>query len=307
MSAERTLTEVFLAERPRLVALAYRITGSRLDAEDIVQDAWLRAERSDWSSVERPEAWLTTVVSRLALDNLKSARRQREDYIGPWLPEPVVTTDRSGDPAKQVSADPAEVSELAESLTLGFLRLLESLGPLDRVVFVLAEVFDTPYQDIATTVGRTPEACRQIASRARRHVQSGGLDHDAPEAAEKVANDLAAAVVAGDVDQVVALLADDVVMVSDGGPGRRAARHPVQGSSRVARLLLNLAARALAEGREVDTSAVWVNNEPGGVVWLDGERYMTASLRVVDGLVREAYVVVNPDKLAALDIATPLV
>src|SRR5918997_1822843 len=239
--AER-IERVLVAERPRLVGLAYRITGSRLDAEDVVQEAWERARRSDGRAVERPAAWLTTVVARLALDHLKAAQRRRETYVGPWLPEPVATghSDEAsarpapaGDPRE--TSDPAELTELAESLTFGFLRLLEALSPVERVVFVLADVFGAPFPEIAAAVDRSPAACRQIASRARARVRDDGRRHQAPDDAPKVADDLVSALVLGDTDRVLALLAPDVVLVSDGGAGRRAARRPVVGPHRVGR------------------------------------------------------------------------
>ncbi|MGH9040881.1 MAG: sigma-70 family RNA polymerase sigma factor, partial [Acidimicrobiia bacterium] len=157
---------VFSAEQPRLVGLAYRITGSLSDADDVVQEAWLRFERVGPETIERPAAWLTTVVARIALDHLKAARHQREVYMGPWLPEPVAS-----DPlALSTRRDPEEMAELSQSLTMGFLRVLETLSPVERVVFVLADVFDVPYKEIAETVGKSPAACRQLASRARRRV-----------------------------------------------------------------------------------------------------------------------------------------
>lgn len=300
--------EVLAAERPRLIGLAYRMTGSRLDAEDIVQEAWFRAQRADWSAIDRPKAWLNTVVSRLALDSLKSAQRRRETYVGPWLPEPVVTTGQSaiaagtaGGPRRE---DPAATTELAETLTFGFLRVLEQLSPVERVVFILADVFDTPYQEIAATVDRTPEACRQIASRARRKVRTGQDEHDSLPEAAKVAYDLAVALASGQVDQVLALLAEDAVLVSDGGSEHRAARRPVVGADRVSRLLVNLAARQ--EYADSDYQLTTVNNEPGAVVWIGGELLMAVTLGVHEGLVREVYIVNNPDKLAALDLDTPV-
>src|ERR687893_1840653 len=243
---------VLVAERARLVGLAYRITGSRLDAEDVVQEAWERARRSDAHAVERPAAWLTTVVARLALDHLKAAQRRRETYVGPWLPEPVATGHSdvasarpapAGDPRE--TSDPAELTELAESLTYGFLRLLEALSPVERVVFVLADVFGAPFAEIAVAVDRTPAACRQIAARARARVRDDGRRHQAPDDAPKVADDLVSALVLGDTDRVLALLAPDVVLVSDGGAGRRAARRPVVGPHRVGRLATHLVRRGL--------------------------------------------------------------
>ena len=284
-----------MAERPRLVGLAYRAMGSRLDAEDVVQEAWLRAQRVDWSTIDRPEAWFTTVVSRLALDSLRLARRSRETYVGPWLPEPVRTS--SGD-------DPADAVELAESLTLGFLRLLESLDPVERVVFLLADVFDTPYDDIAAVVDRTPEACRQLASRARRRVHAGQVRHDLPEDATQVVAALLAAVSVGDVDQVVSLLADDVVVVSDGGAATRAARRPVRGRERAARFMININ-RKFLWGMEVEPMTI--NDEPGLLVRRrNGQPFLALAVQVIDGRARAIHVARNPDKLAALDLTTPL-
>jgi RNA polymerase sigma-70 factor, ECF subfamily len=294
------LTEVFTTARARLVGLAYRITGSRLDAEDIVQDAWLRAQRADWSTIERPEAWLTTVVSRLAFDHLRSATQRRETYVGPWLAEPVRAP--SVDPAPSDAADPAAVAELSESLTLGFLRVLEALSPIERVVFLLAEVFGTPYRDIATVVDRPPATCRQIASRARRHVQAGRVRGDPSRDAARVARDLLVAVGHGDIDRVVSLLADDATLVSDGGPDAYAARVPVQGRARVARLLVNVA----RHNPRVQNELVTINGEPGMIGMLDGELFWALSIHVVDGTARSIHTIRNPDKLAALAVTTPM-
>jgi len=318
--ADVGLDEVFGRERPRLVGLAYRITGSRLDAEDIVQEAWVRAQGADWASIERPPAWLTTVVSRLALDELRSARRRRETYVGPWLPEPIrtggpgATTGPPGsaaDPRQPrragaadggAESDPAVLVELAESLTYGFLRLLEALDPVERVVFLLADVFDTPYDEIAAAVGRTPAACRQVASRARRRVKAGRVRRDPPEDAERVAHELLRAVTAGDVDHVLSLLAEDVVVVSDGGANVRAARRPVVGRQRVARFLVNITHQHGVTGVEVAT----INGEPGVVMSVDDGQGLVVVVEVVDGRAHAIHAIRNPDKLAALDVVTPL-
>jgi RNA polymerase sigma-70 factor (ECF subfamily) len=300
------LAEVFAAERPRLVGLAYRITGSRLDAEDIVQDAWLRAEAVDWDHIENPAAWFNTVVSRLALDDLRSARRRRETYVGPWLPEPVLAVGSGGSGPD----DPAAEAELAESLTFGFLRLLEDLAPIERVVFLLADVFDTPYREIAEVVEKSPEACRQIASRARRSVRADRPSrHDRPDTAARVATELFTALSAGDVGQVVSLLADDVVLVSDGGADYRAARRPVVGADKVARFLVNIARRGDNMGLQgrVEIMAASVNGEPGIVMSRGGQLYLASAAHVVEGRVERIYFVTNWDKLAALQVSTPLV
>jgi RNA polymerase sigma-70 factor (ECF subfamily) len=303
-----SIEAVFAAERPRLVGLAYRVTGSRLDAEDVVQEAWLRAQRVDPAELERPEAWFTTVVSRLALDSLKSARRRRETYVGPWLPEPVRTLPdprvppRAGVTPGAVAArddDPAELAALAESVTFGFLRLLETLGPAERVVFLLADVFDTPYDEIAAVVDRTPEACRQLASRARRRVRAGDVRHDLPDDANQVVRELLVAVGAGDIDHVIALMADDVLLVSDGGAAAYAARRPVVGSRRAARYTVNLAQKWLPR---CHVELMVINGEPGLVMRLRGhdEVFVAMAVQVCEGRVAALHFVRNPDKLAAL-------
>lgn len=286
---------VFTAERPRLVGLAYRITGSLTDADDVVQEGWLRFQRTGPATIERPAAWLTTVVARLALDHLKAARHQREVYVGPWLPEPVAS-----DPlAVRSRHGPEEMAELAQSLTLGFLHVLETLTPVERVVFVMADVFEVPFKDIAEAVGKTPAACRQVASRARRRVREAapGRYHPPGNEVAQTVGEMLAATMAGDVDQLVRLLAEDAVLISDGGPHRRAARYPVRGPRRLARFLTNL-------GRRYDRftiEPIALNGELGMVI-LDGtERVAAMAVHVEDGRVRAIHAIRAEDKLAALD------
>lgn len=286
---------VFAAERPRLVGIAYRITGSTSDADDVVQEAWLRYERAGPETVERPAAWLTTVVARLALDQLKAARHQREVYVGPWLPEPV-----GSDPLAAGRPGPEEMVELSQSLTLGFLHVLETLSPVERVVFVLADVFDVPYKEIAETVGKTPAACRQLASRARRRVREGAPGRYQPpgEAAAQTVGELLAATMAGDVDQLVRLLAEDAVLISDGGAHRRAARYPVRGPRRLARFLTNLGRRYA----QVTIEPVALNGELGIVLYDSaGVREAAMAVHVEDGRVAAIHIIRAEDKLAALD------
>jgi RNA polymerase sigma-70 factor (ECF subfamily) len=304
MADPTALEQALVDERPQLVGLAYRITGSRLDAEDIVQEAWERARRADADAIDRPGAWLTTVVSRLALDHLRSAQRRRETYVGPWLPEPVVTRAGAAPAAALPGADPAHLAELAESLTFGFLRILEALTPVDRAVFVLADVFGVPFPEIARAVDRGPEACRQIASRARRRVRDDGRSHLAPPDADRVADDLALALVGGEMDRVISLLAPDVVLVSDGGADHHAARRPVVGPERVARMLINLSQRGFADGMRFERTEL--NGLPGAVVMVGDTRFFASAVSVADGRVTAVYAIVNPDKLASLDIGGPI-
>jgi RNA polymerase sigma-70 factor, ECF subfamily len=287
--------EQFEAERPRLLGLAYRLLSERSEAEDVVQDAWLAWSAADRDEIDRPEAWLTTVTSRIALDRMRSARHRHEEYVGPWLPEPTVQPPGTGDPEAH--------AELAESLTLGFLTMLESLAPLERVVFVLSDVYEVPFADIATMVGKSADACRQVASRARRRVREGRPRLDPPADANKVVAELLVAVATGDMDVVTSLLAPDVVLLSDGGPNRYAARRPVIGPDRVARLMVNLGKR-VGDGR---VEAAVVNGQPG-VLFRDGQGrpFLLGEIEVADGMAWRIFFVLNPEKLTNVDIPADL-
>ena len=290
-------TAVFAAERPRLTGIAYRITGSLADADDVVQEAWLRFSRTGPSTIERPAAWLTTVVARLSLDHLKAARREREVYVGPWLPEPVAS-----DPLTVSRPGPEELAELSSSLTLGFLHVLETLSPVERVVFVLADVFDVPFKEIAETVGKSPDACRQVASRARRRVHDARPQRYTPpdDEAARVVAEMLAATTAGDIDGLVRLLAEDAVLVSDGGAHKRAARYPIKGRDRLARFLANVGKRY--DSAHATIEPVALNGELGIVISVSGHREAAINFEVgEDGLVREVHIIAADDKLAALD------
>jgi RNA polymerase sigma-70 factor (ECF subfamily) len=244
--------------------------------------------------VANPAAWCTTVVARLALDRLRAAKREREDYVGPWLPEPVASTP-----------DPAESVELAESLTLGFLAVLERLGPVERAAFLLADVFGEPYARIAEVVGRSEDACRQAASRARRRVRDqrgAASSHQrgavaAPANADELVGAFLGACVQGDVDGLRALLAADAVLVSDGGALVHAARRPVVGPARVTRLLVNLTKRMPAD---VDIEVRPINGEPGFIGRRDGVTIMVVALEAREAEITAVRIMVNPDKLAAV-------
>ncbi len=278
---------VFEAERARLRSLGYRMLGSMADADDVVQETWLRWERLGVDGrrlVERPPAWFTTTASRLALDRLKSAQRQREQYVGPWLPEPVIT-----------DGDPAESVELAESITLGFLAVLERLGPVERAVFLLADVFAEPFSSIAAVVGRSEEACRQIASRARRRVRADRPGtRPAPAHDDELLRSFLVACSLGDLDEFRKVLTDDVVLVSDGGRDVHAARRPVVGLHRVSRFLRVLATRLPADAvMELHT----VNGEPGFVLLHHGWPRFVLALEADGDRVAAIRVIVNPEKL----------
>lgn len=291
---------VFEAERPRLHGVAYRMLGSVVDADDVVQDAWLRWDRlgeSGRAVVERPAAWLTTATSRIALDVLRSARRQREEYVGPWLPEPLLTAG-----PLPACGDPANAVEWAESLTLGFLVVLERLAPVERAVFLLADVFGEPYASIAVVVDRSEEACRQIAARARQRVRDERRHVAGAEGAAS-ATDLVqrflAACAFGQVDDLRRMLHDDVVLVSDGGRDVHAARRPVVGVERVSRFLTNVTGR-LASDAIVDVREV--NGEPGLVVRRRDRVTMVISIEVDAGRIAALRLLLNPDKLRRVGV-----
>jgi RNA polymerase sigma-70 factor (ECF subfamily) len=295
----------FSDERPRLVGLAYRMLGSRTDAEDVVQEAWIRYAAT---SVEpdNPAAWLTTVTSRLALDRLRSAPVRRERYVGPWLPEPVRTRYGAGSGSDEAGTggdpdDPAEIVERAATLTLGFLVVLDTLSPEDRAVFLLSDVFAVPFAEIAGIVGRSPEACRQAASRARRRIREAGtpLTGTADDANWDLAGRFATAVVSGDLEATMALLSPEVTLVSDGGPTRHAARRPVVGADRVARFLVNVAAKQ-PEGTTVEMAEI--NNSPALISRTADEPPVVMTVEAgPDGRIAAVHMVLAPEKLVALD------
>ena len=295
--------DIFEAERPRLTGLAYRITCSLADAEDVVQEAWIRWAARDAAAVDNPAGWLTTVTSRLALDRLRAQRRRREVYVGPWLPDPV-TTARNAE----------EAAELADSLTLGFLVLLDTLGPYERVAFLLGDVFGEPYPAIAKILGKTEPACRQLVSRARRKLRSArpgaGTPPPAPASAEML-QQLMRSVLADDEERILSLLHPDVVLTSDGGPTRRAARHPVVGAERVRQLLkgtwklIAFKTSSSPDERppvrltEVNSSPSLVLDTPEGPIVITGE--------AVAGQITSIWARLNPDKTAALKDSPPIV
>lgn len=282
------MTAMFEDHRGRLTAVAYGLTGSVMDAEDVVQDAYLRWVGVDHATVDNPAAFLTTVVTRLAIDRLRSARVRREQYVGPWLPEPVVTG---------FDDDPAAIVAEAEQLSLAFLTTLERLNPLERAVFVLRTVFDADYAEIAEFVGRSAEACRQIASRARDRVQDPARHHRTGDEAALL-DAFRAALESGDESSLRTLLAADVISWSDGGPHRRAARHPIMGRDRVAHFLTGIASK----GREVDgrVEPARVNGDPGLAMYVDGGFWGVIALEAADEGIVGIRIVISPDKLGHL-------
>ena len=264
---EQADVERFESQRPRLRGLAYRMTGTPDDADDVVQEAWLRWQRADRSAIDNAAAWLTTVTTRISIDRMTSARVRREQYVGPWVPEPI----------EETSIDPSDLAAAADSLTLGFLRVLETLEPIERAVFLLHDVFGYPFADIAATVDRSASATRQIGKRARDRVRDG-RPRVTTEPADIVAlsDAFLAAMFEGDIDRLASMLTEDVVHLSDGGPDHRAARRPVRGPRQVARLFVNLTRTRLLPGD--DFHRVTVNGQPGSYVVRDGEPFLLTVL-----------------------------
>jgi RNA polymerase sigma-70 factor, ECF subfamily len=282
--------DAFEAARPRIRGLAYRMLGTLADADDVAQDTWLRWQAAGGAHVANAEAWLVTTATRLCLDRLRSAARAREIYPGPWLPEPIVTDG------------PEQAAELADSLTLGFLMLLDQLAPVERAVFVLADVFEVPYAEIAATVGRSPAACRQIASRARRRLQPGKRPSQAGAADRELVRGLLRALASGDVNEVVARLSPQVVCITDGGPSRRAARRPVAGSARVARLLTSLAGRY----RHLASRPAVVGGSAGAILSAGETVEQVMAVTSEGGVITSIHFVGNPDKLTSVGHPPPI-
>ena len=284
--------------RPRAWAIAYRMLGSVGDAEDVVQEALLRLHRAVEAGEEiaSPRAYLATVTTRLAIDELRSARVRRETYVGEWLPEPVLTEEDAAG-----AADPAREAELADSLSMAFLVVLESLSPEQRAVFLLRDVFDYPYSEVADVVGKTESAVRQIAVRARRHVEERRPRFDPSRSArDELAQRFLAATREGDVKGLETLLAEDVVVHGDGGGKAPALARPIHGRERVARTLVAWGKAGQKFGvRSVEV--VEVNGQPGLLtIGPDGHPLSVMELDVRDGRIHGINSVVNPDKLAHL-------
>jgi len=285
--------------RPLLFSIAYGMTGSVGDAEDIVQDAFLGMTRARQAgtTITDPKAYLTTAVTRLGINYLSSARVRRETYVGDWLPEPVVV------PAD--GAGPAEHAELADSLSMAFLVLLEALSPVERAVFMLREVFGYGYPDVARITGKTEVNCRQIFARARRHIAEGGQapGHAPPPARQAEGEELARrffeAAAGGDMDALLGMLAPDVVLHADGGGKTQAIGKPLAGRLRLARMFVGLLRRGRLLG--ISLRLAWVNGRPGAVMYdAEGLVISVIELDIADGVIQAIHSVVNPDKLGHL-------
>jgi RNA polymerase sigma-70 factor, ECF subfamily len=285
-------TEAFAELRPLLFSIAYRMLASVSEAEDVVQDAFLRYERAlaDGAEIESSKAYLATVVTRLAIDRLRSARVRRETYVGEWLPEPLLSSDD----------DPAAHAEQADSLSMAFLLLLERLSPVERAVFLLHDVFGYGYDEVAAIVEKSEANCRQLALRARNHIESEKPRFDASrKQRDELAARFLAAVTEGDLDGLVEVLAADVVVYGDGGGKAPQWAAPIFGSERVASLLAGIGGQLREFGITVQPRGV--NGQPGALFLdRDGRLINVWSLDIIDGAVQTVRSVINPDKLRHL-------
>jgi RNA polymerase sigma-70 factor, ECF subfamily len=284
-----TLAERFEELRPHLRAVAYGTLGTLAEADDVVQEAWLRLERTDTSEIRDLRAFLTTVVGRLALDTLGSARREREKYVGPWLPEPLVDDD----PADRVTLD--------ESVTMAMMVVLETLSPAERTAFVLHDVFGMSFADVAEVVGRSPAAVRQLGARARKHVDEGRPRFSpSREEHERIVGAFVAAMGEGDIDEMLRLLDPDVVFRSDGGGIAYAAPRPLHGAERVARMLLGM--RRSRRNRDMRGRGAIVNGRLGIVTDIPGGGDLTVVSFTIDGgRIVAIDSIRNPEKLTHVE------
>lgn len=289
----------FEEQRGLLFGIAYRMLGSASEAEDVVQDAYLRAAADAEAAIRAPRAFLSTVVTRLCLDRLKAARVAREQYIGPWLPEPL--------PLGPADGAGEALAERADTVSMAMLVLLEQLSPLERAVFVLHAAFEFPFAEVGAMLGRRPDACRQAYHRARAHLDAGRPRfRPPPEQQRRLVEGFLAAAREGDLAGLTALLAEQAAYVGDGGGLVSAARRPVYGAAPVARLILGLATRAAAPGAPAVRFALgWVNGEPGLLAWEDGRLATVMVFSCGAGQIEAIRAVRNPDKLAYLAARVP--
>ncbi|MGW3966653.1 RNA polymerase sigma-70 factor [Amycolatopsis sp. NPDC005003] len=287
------MTEAFVAHRNLLFTVAYEMLGSAADAEDVLQETWLRWADVDQEGVRDERAYLVRITTRLSLNRLRTMQRRKEAYVGPWLPEPLLTTP-----------DVAEDVELAESVSMALMLVLETLAPTERAVFVLREVFDLGYDEIAEAVGKTPVAVRQIASRARRHVDAR-RPRETVSARETraVLESFQRALEGRDLQGLLDLLAPDVVLLSDGGGVKQAALRPVSGADKVTRFIIGGIGKAAVE---LTGAPVVVNGNPALAMHVDGAFDGIMAVRVEGGRISGLYFVRNPEKLTRVESETPL-
>jgi RNA polymerase sigma-70 factor (ECF subfamily) len=287
-------TETFEAIRPDLMRLAYRMTGGRAEAEDIVQDAWLRWYRTDTGNVQNPRAWLSRTVARLSIDHLRKIKTRRETYVGPWLPEPVVT-----DMPTPTPEDPERNIEIAQNVSWALMAVLENLKPDERAAFLLREAFEMSYTDLAATLGKTENACRQMVSRAKARLRENRPRFEATdEEHETLLSAFADAARAGDVSALTRLLTPTATLTSDGGGKAAAALRVMRGAEEVAKLTAHIS--KTSDAFEGKIKPLRINGRPGFYIQTPEKIEVSYSIDVEDGRIAALYIMRNPDKLARL-------
>lgn len=280
-------TRIFEQHRPGLFRLAYGMLGRVAPAEDAVQETYMRWQKQNPKEIRSPKAWLSKVVNRICLDEIKSARNQREQYIGPYLPEPLLA---------EKSTSPDEVLELAESLSMALLVVLDRLTPVQRAVFLLREVFDYDYASISSVIDKSESNCRKIAQRARSLVREKRPEFD-KNITEKnrLAHRFADAVIRRDMPEIERLLAEEAIIYTDGGGKVTAARKPVQGAEKIAKFMIGI--QKGGGGRSYRIEFKEINGEPGMIIWEEEQLFNVWSFHIEGGKIKSIYVVLNPDKL----------
>jgi RNA polymerase sigma-70 factor, ECF subfamily len=287
--------ETFNQHRGLLFSVAYRMLGSRADAEDMLQETFLRWEHASAAEIRDPGAFMVTVITRLCINQLQSARVKREQYFGQWLPEPLVT---------KTAAESPVASEIDESLSMAFLMLLERLTPMERAVFLLREVFDYDYEEIAEMLGQSEVNCRKILSRAKHHVTEDRPRFEvSPHEQQRLLQHFLEATSHGDMQGLLALLSKDVVLYTDGGGKATAVPNPVYGAEHVARFFTEAPKKLLPA--DVVRRFAQINGQPGIIIYHLGQAFGVLTMDVAEGLIRNIYIVRNPDKLALLPSLPP--
>jgi RNA polymerase sigma-70 factor (ECF subfamily) len=290
MLSDEKKVEIFKRHRARLFGIAYRMLGTHAESEDILQEAYIKWHQADAERIETPEAWLVTVVTRLSIDRLRKASTERETYIGPWLPEPLIVSD---------APSPEDEVELASNLSMAFMVLLERLSPVERAAFLLHDIFDCAYADVARIVGKTETASRQIIHRARERVRTDKPRFEADEKERaKLIKKFSAAAYAGDEKTLLALFSDEVSMTSDGGGKVMAARKIIHGKNKLAHALAMFGTKAGAVLKNVPYN---INGELGILTFYEGKIFSATTFDVEDGKISALYRVMNPDKLKAFE------
>lgn len=291
---DRERDAVFERHRARAFGVAYRILGSASDAEDVVQEAWLRWQGADRSGILNPEAWLVTTVARLGIDQLRAARSRRETYVGPWLPEPIISA------ALETEPTPEERLSLADDISMALLHVLERLAPEERAAFLLHDAFDYDYGELSALLGKSEAACRQTVSRARKRVQDAHPRFDTSKREHlRLSNAFSAAISTANPQALIDCLSEDVVFYSDGGGKALAALNPLYGPDRVTRFLMGILKKR-PENFSVEPATV--NGLPGFIMHDDEGVHSALSFGVTDGRISALYMIRNPDKLARIEL-----